>query len=231
MLVTAVDLVVVIGASGFGREALDVLEAMRDGGHELTIVGVADDSPSEANLRRLEDRGVSYLGTLAHVLAIGQPEWRFVIGIGSPSVRRRIASLIEGAGREPFTAVHPGVTFGARSLAGEGCVVCAGTTVSTNVRLGRYVHLNPHATIGHDAVLGDFVSVNPAAVISGEVVVGQGTLVGAAATVLQNLTVGEDTLIGASSLVTRDVPDAVVVKGIPGRWPGVTFLGRGEGMA
>ena len=54
--------------------------------------------------------------------------------------------------------------------------------------LGRHVHVNPNATIGHDAVLGAFVSVNPGAVVSGEVVVGEGTLLGASSTILQGLT-------------------------------------------
>jgi len=209
--------VVVVGASGFGRECLDVLEAMIRAGRDLTIVGVADDAPSEVNLERLADRGVAYLGTVADVLA-GDAGWRFVIGIGSPSVRVRIAALLEDAGRTPFTAVHPSTTVGARTEVGDGSVICAGVTVSTNVRLGRYVHLNPHATVGHDAALADFVSVNPAAVVSGEVRLGDGTLVGAAATILQNLSVGEDSLIGAGAVVTRDVPSNVVVKGVPGRW-------------
>lgn len=209
--------VVVIGASGFGRETLDVLEAMIQAGHDVTIVGVADDAPSELNRERLADRGVVHLGPVADALA-GDRSWRFVIGIGSPSVRSRIATLLEDAGREPFTAVHPNAALGARTEVGGGSVICAGVTVSTNVRLGRHVHLNPNATVGHDAVLADFVSVNPAAVVSGEVRLGEGTLVGAGAIILQNLTVGEDTLIGAGAVVTKDVPASVVVKGVPGRW-------------
>lgn len=209
--------VVVVGASGFGRECLDVLDAMIRTGADLTVVGVADDAPSGLNLERLADRGVPYLGTLADALS-GDAGWRFVIGIGSPSVRRRLAALLEDAGREPFTAVHPSATFGARTLVGDGSVICAGAAVSTNVRLGRFVQVNPHATIGHDALLADFVSVNPAATVSGEVRLGEGTLVGAAATILQNLSVGEDALIGAGALVTKEVPASVVVKGVPGRW-------------
>ncbi|HSN44679.1 MAG TPA: acetyltransferase, partial [Propionibacteriaceae bacterium] len=142
----------------------------------------------------------------------------YVLGIGSPSVRRRLVADLDAAGLVPFTAVHPSATFGARTTLAEGVVVCAGAAVSNNVHLGRHVHINPNATVGHDADLRDFVSINPAAVISGEVVVGEQTLVGAAATILQNLTVGERVVVGAGAVVTRSVPADVVVKGVPGRW-------------
>ncbi|HMQ66318.1 MAG TPA: NeuD/PglB/VioB family sugar acetyltransferase [Arachnia sp.] len=210
--------VVVVGASGFGRECLDVLDAMAAAGEEVEVVGVVDDAPSAVNLERLDARGVAYLGTIASWRAGGDSTARFVLGIGSPRVRELLVGALEGAGLRAFAAVHPSATLGARCELAEGVVVCAGAVVSTNVRLGRHVHVNPNATIGHDAVLEEFVSVNPAAVISGEVLVGRGALVGAAATVLQNLTVGAGALVGAAALVTRDVPAGVVVKGVPGRW-------------
>lgn len=210
--------VVVIGASGFGRECLDVLEAMADAGAGVTVAGVADDGPSEVNLERLAARGVVYLGTVDDWLASEGSPCRYVTGIGHPEVRRRLVDRLSDAGALPFTAVHPSATFGARVEFGEGVVVCAGAAVSTNVRLGRHVHVNPNATIGHDAALEDFVSVNPAAVVSGEVRVGEGTLIGAAATVLQQLTVGRDAIIGAGAVVTKAVPDGVVVTGVPGVW-------------
>jgi len=210
--------VVVIGASGFGRECLDVLDAMAAAGVDLQVLGVVDDTPSEANLTRLAARGVAHLGTIADWLAHGDTVTRYVLGIGNPAVRRRIVARLDAAGLAPFTAVHPSATFGASTTLADGVVVCAGACVSNNVRLGRHVHVNPNATIGHDADLRDFVSINPAAVISGEVVVGEETLVGAAATVLQGLMVGERTVIGAGAVVTKSVPPDVVVKGVPGVW-------------
>lgn len=210
--------VVVIGASGFGRECLDVLDAMIAVGADLTIVGVVDDAPTPANLERLRARGVEFLGDRAAWLASGSADARYVLGVGSPGVRRRLVADLDAAGRRPLTAIHPSATFGARTTLAEGVVVCAGACVSNNVRLGRHVHVNPNATIGHDADLRPFVSINPAAVISGEVIVGEETLVGAAATVLQNLIVGERVTVGAGAVVTKNVPDGVVVKGVPGTW-------------
>ena len=101
----------------------------------------------------------------------------------------------------------------------DGVVVCGGGAhVSTNVRLGRHVHVNPNATIGHDSILESFVSVNPAAIISGDVHVRSRTLIGAGAIVLQGLSIGAGTTVGAGAVVTRTVPDGVVVKGVPGVW-------------
>jgi sugar O-acyltransferase (sialic acid O-acetyltransferase NeuD family) len=207
--------VIVVGASGFGRECLDVVEAMAGHGEPLDLVGVVDDGPSLQNLERLAARGVPYLGTIDDWVSSGSGSTRYVLGIGDPATRRQLVQKLDAAGRLPAVAVHPSATFGAHSPVGEGAVVCAGATVSTNVRFGRHVHVNPNATIGHDAVLADFVSVNPGAVVSGEVTVGAGTLIGASATILQNLDVGEDAVLGAGAVVTRNVPQDVTVAGVP----------------
>ena len=146
--------VLVVGAAGFGRECLDVLEAMIAVGEPLEIVGVLDDAPSAADLERLEARGVPYLGTIGNWLADGDPQVRFVLGIGSTAVRRRLVTVLEQAKLKTLTAVHPSATFGALSAPTAGAVICAGVAISGNVRFGRYVHVNPNATVGHDAFEG-----------------------------------------------------------------------------
>ena len=208
---------VTIGVGGFGRETLDVVDAVNAATPgALDLVGVADEVPAEVNLGRLAARGVDYLGTVAELIA-NHPPASFAVGIGSPQVRRRIAETMEDAGWEPVTLVHPSVTTGFDVTLGPGTVVCAGVTLSTNVHLGRHVHVNPNATIGHDSVLEDWVSVNPLAAISGNVVLREGVLVGTCATVLETRTVGAGAVVGAAACVTRDVPPGATVKGVPAR--------------
>ena len=146
----------------------------------------------------------------------GRPS--FVVGIGSPAVRRRLVERLEAAGLAPFTAIHPTASIGSLTTLGAGAVICAGVVISTGVTIGRHVHLNPRSILGHDAILGDYASVNPGAVVSGAVTIGPGVLVGAAATVLQLLDVGAGAVIGAGAVVTHSVPAGATAIGVPARW-------------
>ncbi|MDT0193796.1 acetyltransferase [Arthrobacter sp. AB6] len=208
---------VVIGAGGFGRETLDVVDAINSSADKPTysVVGVIDPMPGPENLRRLRARGVDYLGSDDDWLATGKLA-RYVVAIGNPRIRLRIDTKYQAAGHlRVWPLVHPSAGIGSSALPGDGSVICAGVQVSTNVSMGLHVQLNPNSTIGHDSVLDDFVSVNPGAIISGGVHLMEGAFVGAGAVVLEALTVGSYARVGASACVVRDVSSGVTVKGVP----------------
>lgn len=210
---------VLIGAGGFGREALDVVEAENaaHGGGRYELLGVVDDSPTPENLRRLSKRGAPYLGKLSE-----NHDWpaggvHFLIGIGNPQVRKAVSSMCEGLGLTPAIAIHPSAVIGSDFTAGPGTVICAGVQISTNVSLGEHVHINPGVVVGHDAELESFVSINPGSIVSGNVRVETGSLLGAGSVVLQGLKIGSNAVVGAGAVVVRDVPGSVIVKGVPAR--------------
>lgn len=211
------EAVVVIGAGGFGRETLDVIEAVIADGANLRLTGVVDSGPRAEDLERLRSRGVDYLGKEVDWLASCAGSERFVVAIGNPQVRRGVAARFEAAGLSPISLVHPRAGVGSQVSIGQGVVIAAGAEVSTNVQLGDHVHLNPGCIIGHDAIVETFVSVNPGAIVSGNVSVGSCALIGAGSVVLQGLSVGAGAIVGAGACVTKDVSDEAVVVGIPAR--------------
>jgi sugar O-acyltransferase (sialic acid O-acetyltransferase NeuD family) len=209
---------VVAGAGGFGRETLDVVEAINATAPSPVwrLLGVVDDAITDLNRERLAARSVPFLGAIDDFLR-DAGDSAYVVGIGSPDVRRRVAARFDRAGLTPATLVHPSATCGAVSVFGPGTVVCAGVTISTNVRLGRHVHVNPNATIGHDTEVDDYVSINPLAAISGDCVIESGVLIGVGAIVLNGLRVGQGATLGGAACAVRHVRPGTTVVGVPAR--------------
>ncbi|WP_168217927.1 acetyltransferase [Occultella kanbiaonis] len=210
------DGTVVFGASGFGREAIDVILDIRTADPMALppLLGVMDDRPTQEGLEKLAVLGVRYLGPIARWSEY-QGTANYVVGIGDPRTRYDVVSRTDPSSESAATIVHPSATVGHATRLGRGVIVCAGVQISNNVTLGDHVHMNPNSTVGHDARVLDFVSINPGAVISGDCLISDRVLIGANATVLQGLAVGAEAIVGAAACVVRDVAAGRTVKGVP----------------
>jgi sugar O-acyltransferase (sialic acid O-acetyltransferase NeuD family) len=200
---------VIVGAGGFGRETI---EAMLTAGSE--VVGCLDDAPSDIDLDRLARLGIRYLGTVADLRL---PDVSYLIAIADPLARRRIDSQLTAAGFAAGVFVDPAASVGVSVTVAPGCIVMPGARVTTNVILGRHVHLHVNSTVGHDSILEDFVSVYPNGSVAGATIIGADATIGSNGTVLQGLKVESGAIVGAGAVVIDTVPAGTVVKGVPAR--------------
>lgn len=197
---------VVLGAGGFAQEVADLVR-----GTEYWVLGfVVDDGFLEGARRGLPPGGVRNFAWL-----LEQHDVKVISGVGASEVRRRFVLRIPP---DQFLSLrHASVVAGSASFVGVGSILCAGVSITTNVRVGNHVVLNLHVTVGHDAVIEDFASVMPGVNISGNVVVGEGAYIGTGASVVGGVKIGAWSRVGAGAAVIEDVPSNATVVGVPGR--------------
>lgn len=203
---------VIIGAGGHGRELLDIVAAMNAAEPTWNFLGFLDDSNASAAL--VEKRGSSLLGPVAEIASL---RCCYALGLGSPEVRRRVDGIAADAGGVAVDLRHPSAVVGGGNEFGDGCMFAAGAVVTTNVRLGRSVHLNVGASVSHDCVVGDYSILAPGARFAGNVRCGAGVDVGIGAVVRPGVTIGDGAVIGAGAAVVHDVEPGAVVVGVPAR--------------
>jgi sugar O-acyltransferase (sialic acid O-acetyltransferase NeuD family) len=205
--------ILVYGAGGFAREVKDVLDAMEEAGKTVRCIGFLDDEVKNHG-RTLNDVPV-HGGEDRIREFVDQVE--FLIGIGNPVVKKKIAEKIAGHGGRFAKAFHPAAVTSRYVEYGEGTIVTAGVILTNQIRIGKYVILNLGVTVGHDCVLEDYVTVAPGVFISGNVRIGEGTDVGTGSSIIQGVKIGRWSVIGAGAVVTKDIPDNCTAVGVPAK--------------
>jgi len=209
--------IVVVGAGGQARDTAWLIAELERAGAPVRFGGFV---LSDLKFLSERDSRERILGDFAWLERNAKEADGLALGIGTPAVRLALAEQLtkEWPRLEWPALVHPSVQLDRTSAnLGRGVMIACGSCGTVNLTLKDFALVNVGCTLGHEATIGRGCVVNHGASISGGVVLGDGVLVGTGARVLQYLEVGAGSTVGAGAVVTRSVPPATVVVGIPAR--------------
>lgn len=113
------------------------------------------------------------------------------------------------------TLVHPTAYVSPLATLSNGVFVGAGSIIGPGSRLGEYVFVNRKASVGHDTVIESYARLQPGSNLGGHIHVGTGVTVGMGASIIEELDIGAGSIIAAGSVVIKDVPEHVLMAGVP----------------
>jgi UDP-2-acetamido-3-amino-2,3-dideoxy-glucuronate N-acetyltransferase len=113
-----------------------------------------------------------------------------------------------------FVEIQKNALIGRRCKISSHTFVCEGVTIEDDVFVGHGVvftnDLYPRATVD-----GRLQTENDWQVVATRVK--RGASIGSGAVILAGVTIGEQAMVGAGAVVTHDIPDHQVAKGVPAR--------------
>jgi sugar O-acyltransferase (sialic acid O-acetyltransferase NeuD family) len=193
----------IIGAGGFGREVYWSLSLME----RVNTVFFVDDKYWDGS------------NNLILPLSKFDPnEYKVIVAIGDPKDRFDIIQRLP-KGTKFFTHIHPSVQILDPTSVeiGEGSVICAGSIITTNIKIGKHAHLNLQTTIGHDCEIGDYFTTAPGVKISGNCTIYDLVYVGTNASVKEKISIHSLSTIGMNAAVVKHIEEPGTYVGVPAK--------------
>ena len=192
----------IIGAGGFGREVywgLDMMERVN------TVFFVDDMYWDDSDEKILP------------LSSFDPNKYEVVVAIGDPTLRSELINRLP-KDTKYFTYIHPSVQIlGGDVSIGEGSIICAGSILTTNIKIGKHAHLNLHTTIGHDCIIDDYFTTAPGVKISGNCNIGKRVYFGTNSSVREKINIMDDVTVGLNSGVVKHINESGVYVGLPSK--------------
>lgn len=208
----------IFGASGFAKEVEWLIFENNKKSQEPIIVHKFVVADSEYFL----DQKVNGIEVISETIYFNQYHkseiHNCIIAVGSPVIKKKIFDKIKADTTLFPNLIHTSVFYDERySKFGQGAIICAGVLMTTNIKIGDFVHINLDGTVGHDSTIGDFTTISPGVHVSGKVNMASNCFIGTGANLLENLSIVSNTIIGAGSVVTKSIDESGTYVGIPAK--------------
>jgi len=208
----------IVGAGGFGREVMPLVEAMLKSELANTrydTVFIDEDVTKKSVNGHLV---MSFDEFFAHTAT----EKFFNIAITNFKVRKKFAELLISKNIKPFSIRAFNNLDLSHNEIGEGAILCPFTILTANTKIGKFFHANLYSYIAHDCVIGDYVTFAPNVQCNGGVIIKDHAYIGTGVIIKQStpekpIIIGEGAILGMGAVVTKSVADYQTVVGNPAR--------------
>ncbi len=203
----------IVGAKGFAKEVLEVLQQLKQTENLVFFDDISLDVPNLLfnrfpilqNEKQVKEHFKKYGNS-------------FVLGIGNPNLRKLLCEKFENWGGTLKSVISPSAEVGSYDVQiGEGAIILPGAVLANSCHIGKGCILYYNTMITHDCYLGDFVELSPGATILGGAKIGELSQIGANSTILPKVSIGASVTVGAGAVVTKNFLTKCTLIGIPAK--------------
>ncbi|TNH06295.1 acetyltransferase [Testudinibacter sp. TR-2022] len=199
---------IIIGAGGFAKSVLDSLDLNR-----YDVVGFVDS---------FKEVGSTYLGyTILEnnvELLENKENYKYFIAIGNNRYRYDKYQTLKKYGLEMITVVDNTAFVSRMAEIGEGVYIGKLAIINSCSIIGDNTIVNTKALVEHGNCIGNHCNISTNVTLNGDVKVGDFSFIGSSCVTNGQITIGSNVLIGSGSVLIRNVPDNVVVAGVPAKY-------------
>ncbi|MGZ4111833.1 MAG: 2,3,4,5-tetrahydropyridine-2,6-dicarboxylate N-acetyltransferase [Tumebacillaceae bacterium] len=121
--------------------------------------------------------------------------------------------------------IEPGAVIRDQVTIGDNAVIMMGASINIGAVIGEGTMIDMNVVVGGRGTIGKNCHIGAGTVVAGvieppsamPVVIEDDVVVGANCVILEGVRVGKGSVVAAGAVVTQDVPEGVVVAGVPAR--------------
>lgn len=143
------------------------------------------------------------------------PEDRFIIGIGSPRLRKSVYLAVKERNGKLFNLVSPWSYIPGDCTIGEGNIINSNCNFSGADHIGNGNYFNGNVRLGHDVSIGDFNFFGPSTTVLGGATVGSENTVAVHSVLLEGSRMGNNNHIHPASVLFKGCKNNCRMAGNP----------------
>jgi len=140
-----------------------------------------------------------------------------IVAVGDNNDRLNISEKYIAAGIKLATIIHPNASVSKFAEINYGTVICSNAVIGPFAVLGKANVISIGGIVGHDCQFEDGVRVSPNATVAGTCKIGKNTWICIGANITNDIQIGKNSVVGAGAVVLKNVPDNVLVAGVPAK--------------